>query len=142
MTPTLNPHQQEQFRLFLAKHEADEAISAEFDEKPNPVHELRWFPCDVPGTIAVVDENGWTMHLLLPAPRPVPRDPMFQKAHAVSNFWKPFSAIVSAPGWWRDWAWEGMTLDAPGTLPAGACEFFSLDDEVFGAAQMTCAREF
>lgn len=141
MTPTLNPHQQQELHRFIATHEEDEAVSAQFGERPEPVSRLAWFDCQVPGTVAVIGESGFVLQLLLPVPRPVPRDPMFQQPSPVQRIWQPFGAIAAAPAWRRDWQWEGMTMDAPSTMPAGACEYFALDDDVFGAEQMTCERE-
>lgn len=110
----------------------------------------------IPWTRAEEVANGTTVHaalqafaadaiveLFLPAPRPVPRDPFFQHTTPLSRdawvWFAPFHAHYEMRG---DWQWpNALVMDAPNTMPAGACQGFDYSDGVYGAQQMTCPRE-
>lgn len=139
--PTLNDHQAAELRRFVAEHAVDEHIAAEWGELPHPISRLAWHECEVPGTVAVLDADGFVMKLLLPVPRPVNRDPLFQPAGAVSDYRKLAVLTMSRREFLRDLQWAtGVVMDAPDTMPAGACEYMSASEEAFGAVQMTWDR--
>jgi len=139
--PTLNEHQVAELHRFVKAHAEDEDVSASFGERPHPINRLAWYDCEVPGTVAVLDADGFVMKVLLPVPRPVNRDPLFQPAGAVSDYRKLAVLIMSRREFLRDLQWAaGVVMDAPDTMPAGACEYMSASEEAFGAMQMTWDR--
>ncbi len=141
MTPSLNAYQSEQLHAFMARHADEERIAADFGESPHNVFNLEWFPCEVPGMVVVKDENGFGMAMLYPTPRPVPRDPMFQHAEAISDFRRHLILLHVTRAFMRDWQTFDF-MDAPDHFPAGSCEYMSASDEAYGATQTTCTREW
>jgi hypothetical protein len=105
---------------------------------------IKPFACEVPGMLAAMltlpDGMPYCHSLLYPAPRPVPRDPLFQQPEAVRDQFPLFAILGSQPKMVRDPAWAYI-LDAPGTMPAGALQFFDFGDDAYGAMQMTVDRE-
>lgn len=132
-----------EFRRFKAKHAEDEAIAADFGGKPRPIHGVEPFPCDAPNILRVKDAKGFTMTLLYPSPRPVPKDPQFQHAADLDR-WPRVMTAWAAYGreeFWRDWQWLAVLMDAQDRMPAGACQSFDYGDDTYGAQQMTWERE-
>lgn len=140
----LNTHQSDQFAAFALKHigESQSLQSHGFNPLP-PIANIVPFKCEVPGMAAVVCPDGVTLKLLYPCARPVPRDPLFQHAEAVSDHRPIVMKVRATRAWMRDWMLDhGCRMDAPDVMPAGSCEGFATEDEdAFGAFQSTCERE-
>lgn len=138
----LTPNQSRELASFVVRHNDEERIAADFGERPRPIVAVEPFQCDVPGMLAVKSHDDDTLTLLYPEPRPVPRDPLFQHAGDVSRFHEYLLAWSTRgrQGFYRDWQWPNVLMDAPQTMPAGSCESFSADSEAYGAMQTTCDR--
>lgn len=142
MTPTINPYQSEQLHAFMAKHEQDELVAADFGEKPHPVVRLEWFPCEVPGMVAVKGKYDDTLKLLYPTPRPVPRDPLFQHAADILDSRSMLLMVHVQHAFLRDWQIKEKCMDAPDHGPAGSCEWMNSSEDAYGAVQTTFDREW
>lgn len=140
MTPSLNAFQSEQLHAFMARHAEDEAVASNFGEKPHPVIRLEWFPCEVPGMVAIIGRGDDTMELLYPTPRPVPRDPLFQHADDIIDSRRYLLMLHLQPEFRRDWQTLDF-MDAPDHFPAGSCEYFANSEDTYGASQTTFYRE-
>lgn len=141
MTPSLNPYQSEQLRVFMTRHAADEVVAADFGEAAHPVTRLEWFPCAVPCMVAVKGDYDDTLALLYPAPRPVPRDPLFQHAGDILDSRPMLLMLHVQRAFLRDWQIKEKCMDAPDYGPAGSCVYTSASDEAYGADQTTWDRE-
>jgi hypothetical protein len=144
MVPTLNSYQMTQLREYITRHAADSDLVESWGWERHPeIQDLRWFPCKVPGMVAVHDENGYVCKLLYPEPRPVNNDPLFQHAGPVTRMeWVIIPKIIGRREYWDDWQWrDALAMDAPREMPAGACEWMDAGDDAYGANQMTCSRE-
>lgn len=142
MVPTINPRQSEQLRAFIERDARERAAAGD----KQPVYHLEWLACEVPGMVAVCDPNGWRACLLYPVQRPVPRDPQFVHAAPLRAF------ELSSPLFiqmhlahmralsWRDLALHDV-IDAPEVMPAGSCQGFNYDADVYGAQQSIAYRE-
>lgn len=140
-SPTLNDYQLAELKKFLEAHAISEEIAAVFDSAIGPVERLEWFPCKVPGTIALANGHGSVMKLLFPTPGPRNNDPLFQHAGPLTKWAQTLNLIKSRVNHLRDWQWGFSDMDAPDEFPAGACEWFDAGDEAYGACQMTTWRE-
>jgi hypothetical protein len=137
-----NAHQRQQFLAFLIQQREDQAM---FGPDAVIADRIAPWPCDaVPGIVAAWS-GPFCVQAFLPEPRPIPCDPFFQHAESLtvdSRLWfGPLNANHRAM--WRDWQWAaGLPMDAPDTMPAGACEGFDYGEyEGYGARQMTTNRE-
>lgn len=139
----MTPNQELEFAAFKAKHADDARVAAEFDEPQQRITRIEPYPCKVAGMLCVVDQEGLTMTLLYPTPRPVPLDPLFQHADGLDT-WPRIAAskfVYGQRAFTRDWQWPSVLMDAPNTMPAGACRSFDLGDDAYGAEQMTWERD-
>ena len=138
-------HQVAEILAFVKQHDRDEDVAMQFDEAPMPVTAIRPWPCDyVPGILAAHCGNE-VLEIFLPTPRPVPRDPFFQPPEPLrrSDDWPWFAPLHAQPAMRRDWQWrDALMLDAPDTMPAGACQEFDHGGGIYGAMQMVCEREY
>lgn len=146
---TLNPYQAEQLREWVAKLEEDREngyIEPDPEGKRSPFR-LEWWPCAVPGIVAVMDAEGNTMKLLYPVPRPVPKDPLFQHARGVER-WHYVMGVQFSHGrrdyWMQNEFDHGVYMDAPFEMPAGSTSYFDAgddNDEAYGAVSESFFRE-
>lgn len=143
---TLNAYQAQKLREWVAEQEAD--MRAGYIE-PDPEgehapHSLEWFPCDVPGMVAVCDARGNRLVLLYPVPRPVPKDPMFQRAEGVERYHRVMGVQFSQGrrDYWLQHEFDhGVYMDAPYEMPAGSTSYFAYDEDVYGAHSTSFFRE-
>lgn len=137
-------HQVDELLAFLMKHAKDEAELRKFYDDSMPITAIRPWPHEgVPGILAACNGNT-IVEIFLPAPRPVPKDPFFQHATPLTraDAWVWFAPFNAHYGMRSDWQWrDALAMDAPDTMPAGACQGFDYGDGVYGASQMTCRRE-
>ena len=104
------------------------------------MHKLEWFDCKVPGTVAVLNDNGFVLRLIFPTPGPRNHDPLFQHARKLDD-WRSVLTLLQRREFWKDWQWGFNGLDAPEEIPAGACAYFAASEEAYGAFQLTAKRE-
>lgn len=144
MSVTLNAYQSEELKRVLAKLAEDDAEAKEFGERELGAVHLEWFPCErIPGMVAV-HAGGSVYVLLYPSPRPIPGDPLFQHADPILTHWKiqkVMAMMHSIPEMRKDWQWDGFSLDAVNTMPAGACAYFEHYDDIYGAYQLEVHRD-
>lgn len=143
---TLNAYQAEQFREWIAEQEADRRAGyLEPDpEGERAAHALQWWPCAVPGMVAVCDARGHCMRLLYPVPRPVPKDPLFQRADGVTRSHRVMSVQFTRGRrdyWFQKEFDHGVHMDAPSEMPAGSTTYFAYDDETYGSHATSFYRE-
>lgn len=143
MTVTLNAYQSEQLAKFMSAYAEDQRVAVSYGQKAMPIDRLEWFLCKVPGMIAAVTKSGFVVKLIYPEPRPVPKDPLFQHAEKVrDSFHRRLMLMVRVQaGFYRDWQVESDCMDAPDHFPAGSCEAFCHDEDIYGASQTTWERE-
>lgn len=130
--------------LDLLRKEGEERQSrliVDPQSKPRIATEVVRFPHESLHLLQLLDQQGEDMGFLYPEPLPVHQDPQFQKPDDVkkSTFMTP---LIMARGWWRDFnAAHGIHMDAPTTIPAGALQYFSYENDVYGAIQETWYRD-
>ena len=135
----LTEYQRHELSRFLVQHTSDYLKYKNYEESSRQTYShLEVFECESPRIVAVVSSDGNNLKLLYPIPRPVSKDPLFQHAESINESGSfVFRLNIKNQGFAKEYSY---CLDAPNELPAGACAFFSTEEDAYGAYQLTIDR--